>query len=280
MTAIDLSRLPAPEVVEVPDYEAILAQMKGDLIARAPDLADVLELESEPLVKLLEVCAFRELLLRARINDAARAVMLASATGADLEHLGALFAIARLDGESDDALRARIQMAPEGFSVAGPVGAYRAHAMAAHAQVKDVSVASPAPGQVEITVLGHAGDGTPAPEVLSAVNDALNSDVVRPLTDQVMVMPAQIVTWSLTATLTLAPGPDAGSVLTAARAAAEAYVAERHALGSRISLSGLYGALHRPGVEQVTLIQPAADIVPGPGAAAFCSAIDIQEVAA
>ena len=44
--------------------------------------------ESDPAWTILEVAAYRELLLRQRINDASRAVMLAFATGADLEHLG------------------------------------------------------------------------------------------------------------------------------------------------------------------------------------------------
>jgi hypothetical protein len=64
--AAGVSLLPVPDVVETLDYEVILAAMKADLAARAPELAAVLALESEPVVKLLEVCAYRELLLRAR----------------------------------------------------------------------------------------------------------------------------------------------------------------------------------------------------------------------
>ena len=91
MSVIDLSLLPAPAVVETLDYEAILSALKADLIARAPELAPALQLESEPLVKLLEVAAWRETVLRARINDAARAVMLPWATGADLDNLAARY---------------------------------------------------------------------------------------------------------------------------------------------------------------------------------------------
>ncbi|MDO5641497.1 MAG: hypothetical protein Q4G26_03800 [Paracoccus sp. (in: a-proteobacteria)] len=48
---------------------------------RAPQLGPVLDLESEPLTKLLEVSAYREMVIHARINDAARAVMLLSMLG-------------------------------------------------------------------------------------------------------------------------------------------------------------------------------------------------------
>ncbi len=43
-----------------------------------------LELESEPATKLLQENAYRELLLRQRINEAAQAVMVAYAMGGDL----------------------------------------------------------------------------------------------------------------------------------------------------------------------------------------------------
>ena len=49
--AVDLSRLPVPDAVEVLDYEAILAAMIADLAARAPELAAAFTIESDPLVK-------------------------------------------------------------------------------------------------------------------------------------------------------------------------------------------------------------------------------------
>ena len=107
---LDTSALPSPAVVELLDFEAIVADIKADLLARYPEAATVLDLESEPLVKLLESFAFRELLFRARVNDAARAHLLAFATGADLDHLGALFGVSRMAGEHDERLRVRIQL--------------------------------------------------------------------------------------------------------------------------------------------------------------------------
>ena len=96
--AIDLSRLPAPTVVEAIDYETVLAALKADLVARWPDYTA--DLESDPAIKLLEVAAYREVLLRQRVNDAARAVLVATAIGSDLDHLGALLNVARLEVEA------------------------------------------------------------------------------------------------------------------------------------------------------------------------------------
>lgn len=63
-TAVDLSQLPAPSVVETLDFETILQAMLDDLLARDPDFSALVE--SDPAYKILEVAAYRELLLRQR----------------------------------------------------------------------------------------------------------------------------------------------------------------------------------------------------------------------
>lgn len=77
--AINLSGLTPPDIIERLDYEAIVTEMRDDLVARFPAIVGVIDLESEPARKLIEVFAYRELILRGRINDAARSVILASA---------------------------------------------------------------------------------------------------------------------------------------------------------------------------------------------------------
>lgn len=141
MATIDLSQLPAPIVVEVLDYEDILAERKATLISLYPEeqreaVARTLALESEPIVKLLQENAYREVILRQRVNDAAKAVMLAHATGEDLDQLGANFNTPRLViapadestipptpavMEADEDYRLRLQDAFEGMSTAGSV---------------------------------------------------------------------------------------------------------------------------------------------------------------
>ena len=114
---VDLTGLAPPPVVEQLGYEAILTAMTADLRARDPDFDAWVE--SEPVMKLLEIAAYRELLLRYRINQAARSVMLAYAAGADLDHLGALLGVTRSTGETDEQLRRR----PDG---PGPAAGRRA----------------------------------------------------------------------------------------------------------------------------------------------------------
>lgn len=291
-SAIDLSLLSPPDVVETLDFEVILAAMKADLSSRAPDLAAVLVLESEPVVKLLEVCAYREVLIRARVNDAARACYLATATGADLDNLAAFYGVARLvitpadPGaipplaavmESDADLRRRAQLAPEGFSAAGPVGAYVFHALSADADVLDASAVSETPGAVRVTILSRTGTGAAPAPLVATVLAALSAEDVRPLCDTVGVQSAAIVSYAITAQIFCLPGPDRSVVLAAARAAAQDYADAQHRLGRDITLSGVYAALHRPGVQRVNLISPAANIVIGVTQASHCTAITLTD---
>ncbi|QNK67759.1 baseplate J/gp47 family protein [Variovorax sp. PAMC26660] len=146
--SMDMSLLPAPTVIEVLDFEVILARRLASFQTRYPDYS--LVLESDPAYKLLEEMAYQELLMRQRINDAAKACMLAYAKGTDLDNLGANYQVPRLvvtpanpnavppvaaAYEDDERFRERIQLAPEGITTAGPEESYRYHALTASAQV-------------------------------------------------------------------------------------------------------------------------------------------------
>ena len=292
-TPIDLSTVPAPNVVEALSYETILAAMLADLQAR--DSAFTALVESDPAYKILEVAAYRELLIRQRVNDGARAVMLAYATGADLENLSALFGVTRKilsagnpsalppilpTYETDTALRYRTQLALEGLSSAGPVGAYQFHALSVDG-VKDAGIQGPpdtSPGDVLVTILSATGSGTAASPLIAAVTAALNAEDVRPLTDQVTVQSASIVNYEVIATLYIPTGPDPTAVQTAALASVQAFVESRHRVGADVRLSGLYAALHVGGVERVTLSAPGitADLVITAVQAPFCTGITLS----
>ncbi|HHK9391540.1 TPA: phage tail tape measure protein [Escherichia coli] len=203
MPIIDLNQLPAPDVVEELDFETILAERKATLISLYPEdqqeaVARTLTLESEPLVKLLEENAYRELIWRQRVNEAARAVMLACAAGNDLDVIGANYNTTRLiitpadDStipptpavmESDTDYRLRIQQAFEGLSVAGSVGAYQYHGRSADGRVADISVTSPSPACVTISVLSRENNGVASEDLLAVVRNALNGEDVRPVHD-------------------------------------------------------------------------------------------------
>lgn len=289
-TSVNLAQLPFPAVVETLSFEAILAEMVADLQTRDPVFTAMVE--SDPAFKILEVCAYRELLIRQRVNDGARGVMLAFAQGADLDQIAANYNVARLviqagdpDAipptedvlESDEELRRRVLLSLEGYTTAGSIGAYIFHALSASGDCLDVSVASPvlAPGVVNVAVLSRTGTGAAPPATLAAVEAALNAETIRPLCDTVVVQSAVIVDFAITATLTIYPGAGADQVLAAAQAAAEAYADAQHALGLDVTRSGIFAALHQPGVQNVNLTAPAADIVVAWNEASNCTGITL-----
>ena len=288
---IDLSQLPPPVVVEPLDFEALFAQRKAAFIAMYPEdeqeeIARTLELESEPITMLLEENCYRELLLRQRVNEAARAVMLAYSTDSDLDNLTVNFNVERLTiqeeddsvtppieavMESDADLRTRTQQAFEGLSVAGPTAAYEFWGRSADGRVADISAVSPTPACVTISVLSREGDGTASDDLHSVVAAALNDEEVRPVADRVTVQSAEIVPYQIDATLYIYPGPEAEPVRQASEQQLQAYIAAQNRLGRDIRLSAIYAALHVEGVQRVELAQPVADIVLSDYQASHCT---------
>ena len=146
MATIDFSSIPAPEIIEELDFETILAAMIADLQSRDPSYSEILE--SDPGIKILEVAAARELILRQRINDALKATLLRYASGGDLDNLAAFYGVTRLEDEIDETLRLRTIDRVMGSSTAGGRSWYRFQALSASSLIADVNVDSPAPGEV------------------------------------------------------------------------------------------------------------------------------------
>ncbi|WP_371973270.1 baseplate assembly protein [Lelliottia nimipressuralis] len=291
MAIVDLSQLAAPDVVEELNYEILLAERKATLISLYPEdqqeaIARTLTLESEPIVKLLQENAYREVIWRQHVNEAARAVMLAYAAGNDLDNIGANYNVTRLvitPGdesslpptpaviEADTDYRLRIQQAFEGMSVAGSTGAYQFHGRSADGRVADISVISPEPANVTISVLSRENNGVASEELLAVIRNALNDEDVRPVADRVTVQSANIIDYKVDASLFLYPGPESEPVLSAAKAKLKSYISAQHRLGRDIRKSAIYAALHVEGVQRVELAAPLADIVLDSTQASWCS---------
>lgn len=296
---IDMSTVAPPDVVQPIDFEAVLADLKVEMLARLPALADVLELESEPITKLLQLMAYREVLLRQRVNEAARAVMVAYAVAGDLEQIGANYGVTRLPGETDLRLRHRVQQAFNRLAAAGPAEAYRQHALGVSADISDVQVFSEAPGRVTVSVLAlarvPAAEASPdqaaagqalfgASTVPGMVNTiqpnggplllqvlaALNAENVRPLTDHVVVRAPRAIAYTVDAVLEVLPGPDPELVRARRNAALLAYLRSCQTQGTDVTRAGITAALVEPAVKDVRLAAPLANVVVGAGEIAVC----------
>lgn len=296
--SLDLSRLPAPNVIEGIDYDAIRAARLADLKARLEGVGipfDVDKLESDPAIKLEETDAYREMLDRARINDAARAVMVAFATGSDLEHLAAFYGIRRrlvsagnpaaspptIDVyERDAELRARIHIAPEALPYAGLTGGgYRHRALQAAPAVKDVRVVKRRDARghpvMDVVLLERAGDGTAAPETVDAVFRSFLDDDATQLTDVVTVRAARIVPYAIAYILKIPRGPDAAVIRATSHSQVQAMAAELHRIGVVVPTDAIIAAARIRPTVKLDLVSPLADVDPGVDGAAWCAGITV-----
>jgi len=256
-TLSDLASLPTPAVIEPLSFETIFSALQTEFQSRYPDYSALLA--SDPAVKLLEVAAYREVLLRNRINAAAKASLLAFATGSDLDHLAAFYGVTRLVNETDEALRLRTRQRIIGFANAGGAAHYRYWALSASPDVADVEVDSPEPGRVRISVLAKAEEDTVLDAVLQAVRSVVLRDDIRVLTDTVEVVAAELIPVTVTARIWLYPDtPVAAFEAIAPRF--KGALAAQSGLGWDLTLSWVIGELQRPGVHKVEVHSPTTDI--------------------
>ncbi|RDH41662.1 baseplate assembly protein [Zooshikella ganghwensis] len=271
-TAIDLSQLPAPEVIEQLDYESIFNTMLDQL----KSYGFTALVESDPAYKILEISAYRELLIRQQFNERAQSLLLAYAQGADLDHIGANYGVKRKmikpaeikDNrpipavmENDDEFRRRIQLGPEGYSTAGPEGAYLFHASKAHDQILDVKPYSLKPGEVTVCYLPRSEVNiTLDQEIKQALEATLNREDIRPLTDKIIIRKAEIIPYHIEAEVHVFHGPSKDAIQYEVEKQLNVYLAQCFALGKTVALSGIYDALHTGGVQRVALKSPATDI--------------------
>lgn len=289
---LDLSTVPAPDIVEQISYAEILAGFITQLQTLEPEYLSLNE--SDPAYKILEIAAGREVIIRQRINDAAKACMLTYATGSNLENLSSFYGVFRNTispeddttfpvtpavMESDSALRYRTQLALQGISTAGPIGAYKYHALSV-AGVFDVGIQGPpdtSPGNVTVTVMSGTGTGAASSGLLALVTTALNNEDVRPLTDTVTVKSVTVLTFSVVAVLHISAGPDPATILTAATASVNAFLSSMKKVGASIRVSALYASLNIGGVNYVTLSSPGitADFICSAVQTANCSSVTL-----
>lgn len=266
-----------PNVIEALDYETILTRRKAAFVARWPQdqqqaWRDTLALESSPVTKLLEENAYLELLLRARINDAAASNLLAFARDRDLDRLADFYGLERRADESDEAFRARIRERIRGASTAGPAAHYRWHALSADPAIRDAHVDSPRPGLVRISITSHSG--TVDTDLLARTRDYLNRNDIRVLTDTLDIRAATVKTIDVAATIWLLPDGNADLIHTLPDTLRTA-VGTQLGLGRDLTRSWLIRTLHANGVQRVVLTTPAQDVVIAADEAAAIGAVKL-----
>ena len=160
--------------------------------------------------------------------------------------------------EDDASYYERMRESMESFSTAGPMNGYIYFTKSVSAAVADVVATSPTPGVVDVRVLLQ--DGQQATEaVLKEIEEALNADDVRPLTDTVTVSVPETVSFDVDVTFYIAQ-PNAASatvIEAAARQAVKDYISwQTSKIGRDINPSYLTAKLMEAGVKRVEVRKP------------------------
>ena len=260
------AKLPKPDIIEDLSYETmlddIITRQRAGFLADGVDY-DVGNLEFDPVKIQSENVAFRELWIRARGNDLAIRNLIAFSTGTTLDHLAAFHDVTRLTGESDDRLRIRVALAISGRSPGGSVDWYKAAAMRAHVDVREVAVYRTGIGpELEVAILSGTNGGETSPATLAAVDSLLQSDAVRVVSDVISVVSAVSVTVNISAQVWLLPTASQTLLADLETVLRNAWDVEG-GLGFDLKRSWIAAKLHQSGVAKVEVLTPAADAVVG-----------------
>ena len=287
LTYIDLPKLQLPQLID----ELSSSYISTIIQQQCADEINLDNVSDKNLIKnIIDIVAHREQQLRKRINDVSRELLLATASGSNLDNIVALFDVHRKQlylgdsnavppiaptYESDDQLRRRAQLVFEGFSTAGTAGSYLFHVLSASYTdatgntevVKDAAVYSYQQGRVNIYVLSNQGDGRASGDVsgsglLGSVAAVVNS--ITPITDTVNISSATICPYKISAKLIVKPQTDISTIntlKTKVQTALADYAIANHHLAADITVAGITAALYQHGVEDVILNEPAEDIV-------------------
>jgi phage-related baseplate assembly protein len=238
-------------ITESKSYDDILAE----IVAKMPP--EITLLESDPAAKILEIVAFREMILRERINNAAKANLLAFAAGSDLDYLAEFYGVERQESEPDEQFRTRIKARIAAFSNAGSKEHYRFHALSSSQHVKDALASSPGNGVVKISILADSEDGQASPELLEIVRKYINRDDIKMLTDTVQIVGCNIILLDIIVEIAAS---NTFALQTIKSNFIEKFNASK-ALGWSPSISWIIANLFTEDVTHIRVIQPSADVV-------------------
>ncbi|WP_353278245.1 baseplate J/gp47 family protein [Wolbachia endosymbiont (group B) of Longitarsus flavicornis] len=209
--------------------------------------------ESDPAIKILEVAAWQELLLREKINEAIKSNLLKFATGEDLDNLAEFYGVEREKEEEDERFRKRVKAKVKGWSTCGSKEYYRYYALSADSRVKDALVESKVPGSVQISILST----TVSEELLEIVKKRVTRDDIRVLTDTVTVIGCNITEIDIHSRMSISPVISKEEIK---KQFIKKFEANRR-LGWNVTRSWIIANLFVDGVENIELIEPREDVV-------------------
>lgn len=163
----------------------------------------------------------------------------------------------------DDEYYELMRASMDAYSCAGARGGYIYFAKQESTEIADVIANSPTPGVVKLYVLMKGGE-LATEEIKNKVLAACSADEVRPLTDQVFVEDAEVVTYDVAFTYYTQTGStgSAADIAAAVQMAVDEFNTwQCGKLGRDINPSRLINLLMQTGIKRVDLTAPAFTVL-------------------
>lgn len=186
-------------------------------------------------------------------------------------YVGAVVNVTKSEGgaetESDEKLAERIYLAPSRYSTAGPDEAYIYWVKTCNAGIADVKVTSPTAGIVEIRFI--MADGTvPGEALIEEVQQYLQDEKIRPLTDKVEVRAPEVMKYEIDIKYYISESdknrtPSIKSNVLSSVEVFEAWQKEK--IGRDINPSYLTHLLMEAGTKRVVIHSPEFAVIPDTG---------------
>ena len=167
--------------------------------------------------------------------------------------------------EDDEALADRIYLAPSGYSVAGPMDAYKYFVYECNSKVHSVIVTSPSACNVDVYVLMEGGV-LPTLAERTEIQDYLSDDTRRPLTDNVSVKAPSTTTFNveLTYYINRSDTSEAETIQEEVDNAIDEYIEwQTTEIGRDINPSVLQALVMDAGAKRVSVTYPVFTVVNG-----------------
>ena len=162
------------------------------------------------------------------------------------------------DIEDDDSLAERVFLAPSSYSVAGPDDAYEYFTKEYNQGIISVTVTSPEPAEVEIRFLMEDG-AIPTSTVMNGLEEYLQDNKIRPLTDHVTVLAPEQQQFNINLTyyINRSDQAKANTIQEAVQAAVEEYIKwQTYTIGRDINPSELTKRIIEAGAKRVEITSP------------------------
>lgn len=283
---LELDQLPPMRVLEILNSEGLINARMAKFVELwklhdppAGAAYDVENLEFDPVRIVQELGAFFELLLRDRVNQAAKSVTTAFASGTDLDAIASRYpgGVPRLAGETDDRYRMRIWLSANTLSPHGIYENYVFWALTADPTLRDVTAAAKR-GTPNVTVtimkdgapitttndglgIGPYPNPTPLLSTIDAVRKYIEHDARKALTDVVTVRPPKLRHIDYKVRFFLYPGWDQLNLTKALYTSMANLLEKQRWLGYSHTQAAVEAALMTSGVFNVIVDEPQDTLI-------------------